>query len=86
MRRGCIIDSLFDDGGTILYNQHGEPLKCVITDRKLKNVMRADQMLLRFGVNTNFQTDPVLIRESDYIWLRMRMLTKTSEIVIGDDD
>ena len=89
MRNGHVIDSLFDNGGTILYNEPAS-LTTVITDRKLRNVMRSDQMIMRLGVNTEFQEDPVLIRESNTIALRMRMLTKTSEINIGgghhDDD
>ncbi|MBR5663989.1 MAG: hypothetical protein IKX01_04565 [Bacteroidales bacterium] len=84
MRHGHVIDSLFDEGGTILYNEPAS-LTTVITDRKLSNVMRADQMILRLGVNTDFQEDPVLIRESNNIALRMRMLTKTTEINIGGD-
>ena len=82
MRNGHVIDSLFNDGGTILYDQPST-VSCIVTDRKLNNVMRSDQMIMRLGVNTEFQEDPVLIRESNTIALRMRMLTKTSEIIIG---
>lgn len=82
MRNGFVIDSLFNDGGTVLYDEPST-VSCVITDRKLTNVMRSDQMIMRLGVNTDFQDDPVLIRESNTIALRMRMLTKTSEINIG---
>ena len=82
MKNGHVIDSLFDNGGTILYNEPSS-LTTVVTDRKLKNVMRSNQMILRLGVNTDFQEDPVLIRDSNNIALRMRMLTKTTEINIG---
>ena len=82
MRDGHVIDSLFDSGGTILYNEPST-VSCVVTDRRLNNVMRANQMILRLGVDTEFQDDPVIIRESNTIALRLRMLTKTSEIIIG---
>lgn len=82
MRDGHVVDSLFDNGGTILYNEPAT-VTTVVNDRKLRHVMKSDQMILRLGVNTDFQDDPVLIRESNTIALRLRMLTKTSEIVIG---
>lgn len=82
MRNGRVIDSLFDSGGVILYDEPST-LSTVVTDRKLNNVMKSDHMIMRLGVNTDFQDEPVLIRESNAIALRMRILTKTSEIVIG---
>lgn len=83
LRYGQVIDSLFDGGGTIIYNE-STTLECPpITDRKLKNVMRANQMTMRLSVSTEFQTDPVMIMESESLALRMRMLTKTTEINVG---
>ena len=79
MKNGHVIDSLFDGGGTILYNEPGS-IEAIITDRKLKNVLRANQMILRLGVTTSFQTDPVYLLESNDIAIRMKMLTKSSEI------
>lgn len=79
LRHGHVIDSLFDDGGSILYNEPAT-LECVITDDKVKNVMRANQMVMRLGVSTEFQNDPVMILESEHLALRMKMLTKTTEI------
>ena len=79
LRHGHVIDSLFDDGGAILYNEPAT-LECVITDDKVKNVMRANQMVMRLGVSTEFQNDPVMILESEHLALRMKMLTKTTEI------
>ena len=81
-----VIDSLFDSGGTILYNEPSS-LECVITDSKLDNVMRANKMIMRFGVTTDFSSSGsqnVVIKESDNIAVRMRMLTKTYEINIDE--
>lgn len=83
MKNGHVIDSLFDGGGTILYNEPGS-IEAIITDRKLKNVLRANKMILRLGVTTSFQTDPVYLLESNNIVLRMKMLTKSSEIELDD--
>ena len=82
MRNGRVVDSLFDSGGEILYDEPST-LSTIVTDRKLSNVMKSDHMIMRLGVNTDFQDEPVIIRESNAIALRMRILTKTSEIVIG---
>lgn len=80
-----VVDSLFDNGGAILYKQNSS-LKCVVTDRKLDNVMKANKMILRLGLDTNFEGEPetVILKESDNIFLRMKMLTKTNEINIDD--
>jgi len=87
MKNGTVIDSLFDNGGTILYNEPGS-LECIVTDRKMKNVLRANQMLLRLGVTTQFdgqsQPEMVILKESNDIALRMKMLTKSSEINLDD--
>lgn len=78
------VDSLFDAGGSILYDE-SSTLSCVITGRKLQNMMKANKMALRLGVNTEFQTDPVMIRESQTLALRLKILTKTTEINIGGE-
>ena len=85
MQNEMVMDSLFYDGGTILYNE-SSTLSCVMTGRKLQNMMQSNKMILRLGVNTNFQQDPVMIKESETIALRLRMLTKTSEINIDHND
>ena len=86
LKNDHVVDSLFDSGGTILYNEPSS-LECVITDSKLDNVMRANKMIMRFGVTTDFNNSGpqnVVIRESDNIAVRMRMLTKTYEINIDE--
>lgn len=82
LRHGHVIDSLFEDGGALLYNQPSQSIKCVVTDRKLDNVMKANKMILRLTLTTKFDDEPVMmvLRESDYIYLRLKMLTKTSSI------
>lgn len=86
LRNNQVIDSLFDGGGTILYNQPGS-LQCIITDQKMRNVMRANKMILRLGLTTDFDNSgpqTVVFKVTDGIAVRMKMLTKTSEINIDD--
>ena len=83
MKDGFPMDSLFDDGGSILYDE-SSTIKCVITDSKLRHFMQANKMALRLGVSTEFQEDPVIIKESETLALRLRILTKTSEINIDN--
>lgn len=86
VRNNHVIDSLFDAGpATIEYNEASE-MVCVIDGDKLHNVTRADHLILRLNVTTDFDRDPVMVtlRESDGIALRMRMRTKTSEINLDD--
>ena len=83
MKNGRVIDSLFNSGNTLLYDKE-KTISCKITGNKLKNVMRANQMIIRLGVSTEFQDEPVVLKDTEYITLRMRMLTKTSEIDIDD--
>lgn len=86
MKNGHVLDSLFNNGDTLFYDREAS-LQCIITDSKLQNVMRANQMILRLGVSTDFNNQgpqTVTIYEHNGIALRMRMLTKTNEINIDD--
>ena len=78
---GSVIDQLFDGGTTILYDEKST-IQCNITGDKLDNVMRAEKMALGLSVRTPDGEGQVIIKESQTIAIRMRILTKTSEINI----
>lgn len=89
LRHSHVIDSLFDNGGALLYNQPSiKSIKCKVTDDKLNNVMRANKMILRLRMSTRFDSSQpaqtVILKESDNLYLRMKMLTKTNEVNIDD--
>jgi hypothetical protein len=90
MRNNTVIDSLFDGNHIIPYNnnpsaQGYSTIDCIVTGEKMRNVLRARQMILSLGASTeNISPDPVMLRESNSIALRMRMLTKSSEIEIDN--
>lgn len=83
LKDGYVVDSLFDEGGSILYDE-SSTIKCILIDNKLNHFMQADKMALRLGVSTEFQQEPVIIKESESIALRLRILTKTTEINVDD--
>ena len=85
MRNGDPIDSLFYEATTLYYNIPSSLNPVIITDQKLTNVMCADHMLLRIGASTEFQQDPVMLLESNNLALRIRMLTKTSQIDFDEE-
>lgn len=77
---GTVLDQLFEEGASINYNE-SSTIMCRITGDKLDNVMRAEKMALGLSVNTPASSPgPVIIKESQTIAVRMRILTKTSEI------
>lgn len=88
LKNNRVIDSLFAGGDTLLFNTPSQSIDCRITDSKLNNVMRATKMILRLRLTTRFdETQPaetVILKESDFLYLRMKMRTKTSEINIDD--
>ena len=84
MKDGLVMDSLFNNGGSILYDE-STTLKVELTERKLQHFMQANKMKLRLRVSTEFQEEPVIIKESESLALRLRILTKTSEINLDND-
>lgn len=90
MRNGMVIDSLFDSDHVIQYNdnpyaQNYNTIECTVTEDKMRNVLRANKMILRLGVSTEaISDDPVMIMESNAIALRMRMMTYSSEVEIDN--
>lgn len=85
LKDGQVTDSLFTDGGAFLYNEDGQ-IECVVTEERLQNLLRSNQMVLRFGVSTQFNNvlETVMLRVTDNIAVKMKMLTKTSEINIDN--
>lgn len=85
LKDGQVLDSLFEREQTILFNTASK-LTCVVTGNKLRSVENADHMILRLGATTRFEDEPVMVilKESDNIELRMRILTKTTELSIDD--
>lgn len=86
MKNGVVIDSLFNGNCLLAYGDtQNPPIECIITDDKLFNVLRANQLILRVGVSTtNISSGDVTILESNSIAIRMKMLTKSTEISMDD--
>ena len=85
MKNGVILDSLFNADHILYYSQDNdiETISVRVTGRKLKNVLRSNDMILRLGASTEtISPEPVMMMDTDAIFLRMRILTKTSEIDI----
>lgn len=83
MKNNTVLDSLFNSEHVINYSTGDEisTISVVVNGRKLRNVLRSNQMILRLGVSTDAISDePVMMMNTDAIYLRMRILTKTSEI------
>ena len=88
MKDNTVLDSLFLEKTALDYSYTDDistipPV--VVTDRRLKNVLRANQMVLRLGASTDInplqpgQPQDVQMMDTDAIFMRMRILTKTSE-------
>lgn len=83
MRNGFVIDSLFNSVESLDYSTNNEikTIMMTVNGRKLNNVLRADNLLLRLGASTDaISADPIMMMDTDEIFLRLRVLTKTSEI------
>ena len=87
LRNGVMTTTLFDDDNTIYYDesQTGEirTITCTVTGDKLRKVLRANNMVLKLGVETP-GSGTVTMLNTDNIFLRMRILTKTTEVDIDD--
>lgn len=89
MKNNTVIDSLFNSDHVIYYSADDNisTISVRVTGQKLRNVMRANQMILRLGASTeSISPDPVQLMDTDAIFMRMRMLTKTSEINVGGNN
>lgn len=90
MKNGVVIDSLFRGNHVIHYNANPydhsySSIECYVTDQKMRNVLRSNQMILRLGVSTeSISEDPVMIMESNNLALRMKMMTFSSEIDVDN--
>lgn len=83
MKNNAVLDSLFNNEHELYYTT-GDDISTVsvkVTGQKLKNVLRSNQMVLRLGASTTAISDnPVMMMNTDAIFLRMRILTKTFDI------
>ncbi|MBO7073495.1 MAG: hypothetical protein J6W12_01100, partial [Bacteroidales bacterium] len=89
MKNNTVLDSLFNSDHVIYYSADDNisTISVRVTGQKLRNVMRANQMILRLGASTeSISPDPVQLMDTDAIFMRMRMLTKTSEINVGGNN
>ena len=89
MKNNTVIDSLFTNVQSLDYSPTDEirTITMNVNGRKLQNVLRSNNMVLRLGASTDqISDDPIQMMDSDAIFLRMRILTKTSEIEFGDND
>ena len=86
MKNNTVLDSLFNDSHELNYSTGNEitTVSVKVTGQKLKNVLRANKMIMRLGASTvAISPDPVQMMDTDAIFMRMRILTKTSEIELG---
>ena len=89
MKNDAVLDSLFTNVQSLDYSPTSEirTITMTVNGRKLKNILRSNNMILRLGASTDqISDDPIQMMDSDAVFLRMRILTKTSEIAIGDND
>lgn len=88
MKNNTVLDSLFNNNHELYYSTGNEisTISVNVTGRKLRNVLRANNMILRLGASTDaISDDPVQMMDTDDIFLRMRVLTKTSEFNLDDN-
>lgn len=88
LKNGNVIETLFDGVcQNIDYNgdHPGEvkQMEITVTGHKVRNIMRARQMVLKLGVSTPGD-GIVYMKDTDDIFLRMKMRTKTTEIEFDD--
>ena len=85
LRNTIKLEDMFDEVQYLNYDPTTaiSTIKCVVTGDRLKNVMRANKMVLKLGVETP-GTGTVTMMDSDDIFIRFKMLTKSSEIDFDD--
>jgi len=85
LRQGSHLDNLFEYGQDNTIEYQGEStIECIVTDDKLDNVMNADQIVLKITVNTPASVSSSVFKNSDYLKVGLRLLTKTNEINVDD--
>lgn len=77
---GAVVDSLFDGQHTINYNEVNT-LQTIITNDRVARIMSAKKLVMKVTLSTDeISSDPVEFNVADRLALRMRMLTKATEI------
>lgn len=86
LENGTVIDSLFDGNTFVHACFDGSPVEDIlvinVTDEKLINVQRANQLML--NINLSSLGNNVVINTDDYFNLRLGLKTKTTEIYVDD--
>lgn len=88
LRNNHVIDSMFD-GKQMLRYTNTSGLNSIdiapFTGQKLRNIMRSNKVIVDVGASTEqISPDPVMMMESDAMFLRMKVLTKTTELDVDD--
>ena len=90
MKNNIVIDSLFTTVSSINYSTGHEIStlpEVVVTGRRLQNVLHSNFMVLRVAASTDaISPEPVMMMDTDAIFLRMRIRTKTSEFNLNDNE
>ena len=73
-----VVDSLFDGQHTINYNE-ANTLETIITNERIDRIMNAKKIVMRITISTD-NHEMVEFNVADRLALRVRMLTKASEI------
>lgn len=87
MKDNVVVDSLFLEENALNYSPTEEisTISVIVTDSRLQNVLSADNIVLRLCASTEaISPQSVQMMNSDAIFLRIRILTKSSEIEFGD--
>ena len=86
LEKGNVIDSLFNGSSLVHGCFDGTVVEDVlivsVTDEKLINVQRADQLIM--NINLSSLGNNVMISKDDYFKLRLGLKTRTSEINVDD--
>ena len=88
MRNNTVIDSLFNCTQSLNYST-GSDLSSLdidaITGHKLRNFLRANKMIVNVGASTeSISPEPVMMMDTDGLYLIIRVLTKMNEIDFDD--
>lgn len=84
-----VLDSLFNAASSINYSPTDEisTISVRVDGAKLRNVLNSNNMILRVAASTDgISSEPVTMLTTDDIFLRMRVITTTSEIDITNNN
>ena len=88
MRNNTVIDSLFNNTQYLNYSAGNELSSLdidAITGHKLRNFLRANKMIVNVGASTeSISEEPIMMMDTDGLYLIIRVLTKMSEIDFDD--